>query len=134
MGYLLIVDDDEDFATATATMLQTDGHEVKIELDIKNAEKSIIEKRPDLIILDVMFPENSTAGFTFARTLRHYNEKLNNIPILMLTAVNEKFPLGFSSRDIDDYWLPVEEFLEKPVDLSVLLKKVSMMLSSEKSG
>ena len=133
MAYLLIVDDDEDFATATATMLQTDGHEVKIELDIKSAEKSIIEKRPDLIILDVMFPENSTAGFTFARTLRHYSEKLNNIPILMLTAVNEKFPLGFSSRDIDDYWLPVEEFIEKPVDFSVLLKKVSMMLSSEKT-
>lgn len=129
MAYLLIVDDDEDFATAIATMLQTKGHEVKIELDIKNAEKSIIEKRPDLIILDVMFPENSTAGFTFARTLRHYSEKLNNIPILMLTAVNEKFPLGFSSRDIDDYWLPVEEFIEKPVDFSVLLKKVSMMLS-----
>ena len=134
MAYLLIVDDDEDFATATAAMLQTDGHEVKIELDIKNAEKSIIEKRPDLIILDVMFPENSTAGFTFARTLKHYSEKLDDIPILMLTAVNEKFPLGFSSRDIDDNWLPVEEFIEKPVDFSVLLKKVSMMLSSEKSG
>jgi len=132
MAYLMIVDDDEDFAKAVATVLQNGGHEVKIELNIKSAKKSMSEKSPDLLILDVMFPESSTAGFELARTMRHFNENLKDIPILMLTAVNAQFPLGFSSSDIDEYWLPVEDFLEKPVDLDQLDKKVSEILSKLK--
>ena len=132
MAYLMIVDDDEDFAKAVATVLQNGGHEVKIELNIKSAKKSMSEKNPDLLILDVMFPESSTAGFELARTMRHFNENLKDIPILMLTAVNAQFPLGFSSSDIDEYWLPVEDFLEKPVDLDQLDKKVSEILSKLK--
>ncbi|MBT4483693.1 MAG: response regulator [Candidatus Latescibacteria bacterium] len=128
MSYLMIVDDDEDFATAAATVLRDTGHEVKIELDIGNAEKSMNKRQPDIIILDVMFPENNSAGFELARKMKHHNGKLKNIPVLMLTAVNEKFPLGFSSTDIDGYWLPVEDFLEKPVDLDLLSNKVSKML------
>ncbi|MFC1691898.1 response regulator [Candidatus Latescibacterota bacterium] len=129
MSYLMIIDDDEDFATAAATVLRDTGHEVKIELDIKSAEKSMNKRRPDLIILDVMFPENNSAGFQFARRIKHSCEKLKDIPILLLTAVNEKFPLGFSSSDSSEYWLPVEDFLEKPVDLDLLSNKISKILS-----
>ncbi len=130
MCYLLIIDDDEDFSIAAATTLRDAGYEVQVELDIQSAEKSMNKRQPDLVVLDVMFPENSSAGFELARTMRHNNEKLEDIPILMLTAVNEKFPLGFSSSDIDDTWLPVDDFLEKPVDLDVLSSKVLGMLSN----
>jgi two-component system response regulator ChvI len=128
MAYLVIVDDDEDFATAAATVLRGDGHEVRIELEIPAAAKGMEERRPDLVILDVMFPESSSAGFDFARTMRHDRAKLKDIPVLMLTAVNVKFPLGFNSRDLDDVWLPVDDFLEKPVDLDMLRNKVSSLL------
>jgi len=129
MSYILIIDDDDDFSSAAATSLRNAGYEVQVELDIKSAESSMKNRRPDLVILDVMFPEDSSAGFSFARKMRHYEEKLKDIPILMLTAVNSKFPLGFSSKDIDNTWLPIEEFLEKPVDLDILNSKVSNMLS-----
>ena len=132
MAYVTIIDDDEDFASAVAKVLRDGGHEVEIKLDIQSAVKSMEERRPDLLILDVMFPEDSTAGFTLARKMRHYSEKLKNIPILMLTAVNVKFPLGFSERDIDDHWLPVADFVEKPVDFDVLQDKVAALL--QKSG
>jgi hypothetical protein len=36
--------------------------------------------------------------------------------------------LGFSARDIDQEWLPVTEFLEKPVDFGVLRDKVADLL------
>lgn len=127
MAYLLIVDDDEDFASTTATVLRKEGHDVQIELDTDDAAQSMENKLPDLVILDVMFPEDASAGFEFARFMRH-QERLKGIPILMLTAINTKFPLGFGSKDIDERWLPVTDFLEKPVDFDVLLHKVAELL------
>jgi hypothetical protein len=50
----------------------------------------------------------------------------------MLTAVNQMFPFEFGHGDIDGDSLPVDEFLEKPVDLDVLRDKVSALL--EKAG
>ena len=133
MAYLLIVDDDEDFASTTATVLREEGYDVQIELDIDSAVKSMESKPPDLAILDVMFPEDASAGFELARFMRHEKEQLKNIPILMLTAINTKFPLGFGSKDIDEDWMPVTEFLEKPVDFDVLRDKVAKLLSANKA-
>ncbi len=127
MSYLMIIDDDEDFATAVATMLCNNGYEVKIELDLKNAEKNMIERQPELIILDIMFPENRNAGFAFARKIRHFNEKLKDIPILLLTAYDEKFAFGFNRDDIDEYWLPGDDIIEKPVDFDVLCQKIEQV-------
>jgi DNA-binding response OmpR family regulator len=129
MAYLLIVDDDEDFATAVATVLRAKGHEVRMELDLSAAVRTMTERRPDLLLLDVMFPEDSTGGFELARTMRWRHENLKDVPILMLTAVNTRFPLGFSEKDIDDDWMPVSEFLEKPIDLDVLAERVDTILA-----
>jgi two-component system, sensor histidine kinase and response regulator len=132
MPYILIIDDDEDFSAAAALVLRDSGHEVHTEMTIANGEKSILNKPPDLIILDVMFPENGTAGFELARKIKHFDKSIKDVPVLMLTAVNSSFPLGFSSNDIDDKWLPVETFLEKPVDFDMLTNKVLEMLSIRK--
>ena len=134
MAYLLIADDDEDFASALARVLRDAGYEVGIELDTKSAQKSMEQRMPDLLILDVMFAGDSSAGFKLARTIRHHRDKLKDIPVLMLTAVNTKFPLGFSADDIDDQWLPVSDFLDKPVDFELLRKKVSALLRERGSG
>ena len=134
MPYLMIVDDDEDFASTTATVLRKDGYDVQVELDIDSAVKSMESKPPDLAILDVMFPEDASAGFELARTMRHESGKLKNIPILMLTAINTKFPLGFGSKDIDEDWMPITEFMEKPVDFDVLREKVAKLLGANKAN
>ncbi|NOZ19807.1 MAG: response regulator [Planctomycetes bacterium] len=133
MAYVMVIDDDEDFASATAQVLRDGGHEVQIQLDTQSAVESMEKRRPDLAILDVMFPDNSSGGFDLARTIQNYNEKLTGIPILMLTAVNAETPLHFSTRDIDEIWLPVTGFLEKPVDAEVLLNKVNELLGEAKS-
>jgi len=128
MAYILLIDDDEDFTNAAATVLRSDGHEIRIELDIHSGASAMEQRVPDLVVLDVMFPEDSSAGFELARNIRKYDNELRNVPILMLTAVNQEFPLGFNPNDIDDNWLPVQMFLEKPVDLDLLKEKVRRLL------
>ena len=136
MAYVLIVDDDADFADAAASALRVAGHEVGIALDTATAVTSMEQRCPDLAILDVMFPEDAAAGFEFARTMRQHGDELKGVPVLMLTAINMRLPLGFSSKDIDDTWLPVSDFLEKPVELDVLRSKVAELLvqADSKSG
>jgi DNA-binding response OmpR family regulator len=131
MAYLLIIDDDEEFADAVATVCRSDGYEVEVENDAARAEARVQERLPDAVVLDVMFPENPSAGFEVARALR---KKWPQLPILMLTAVNQQFPLGFSNRDIDPTWLPVTTFVEKPIDFQVLRAKIRELIGTPADG
>ncbi len=125
MAYLLVVDDDPDFAASVSTVCQSLGHEVLTVHTPAAALTQVDQRRPDGILLDVIFPENPSAGFQLAREFRR---RLGSIPILLLTAVNQQFPLGFSGQDIDPKWLPITDFLEKPVDFAVLREKVTHLL------
>lgn len=126
MAYLLIVDDDPDFATAVAAVCEGLGHTTVTVHDTQAALARIEQGRPDGILLDVMFPEDPSAGFELAREIRR---RFGSVPILMLTAVNQQFPLGFSDKDIDSKWLPVTDFLEKPIDFDVLKERITQLCS-----
>ena len=125
MAYILIIDDDEDFSDAAAIELRQAGHEVVEELSIEGGQESIAARQPDLLILDVMFPEDRAAGLKLAQFL---HRDCPDLPIILLTAVNQEFPLGFSKKDIDDVHMPVTDFLEKPVNLDTLCRMVSDLL------
>lgn len=127
MAYLLIVDDDPEFASSVATVCQAAGYEVATVHATKDALATVAARRPDGILLDVMFPEDPGAGFELARELRRLH---GNLPILLLTAVNQQFPLGFSTKDIDPRWLPVTDFVEKPVEFPVLIEKIKHLLAT----
>ncbi|NOY80532.1 MAG: response regulator [Kiritimatiellaeota bacterium] len=128
MAYILMVEDDLDFTEAVATVLGADNHEVQIVSEPAKVIPLMKERRPDLVILDVMFPEDPSGGFRLARKIHNSQPSLQSVPILLLTAVNARFPLGFSAEDIDDAWLPAADFLEKPVDFDVLREKVTGLL------
>ena len=127
MANIQIIDDDEELAENIALVLKNEGHSVDILTDTENAVEKLIQNTPDLLILDVMFPENPAGGFDLAKKLRETQET-KDLPVILLTAVNQEFPMDFSAKDIDKDWMPVQDFIEKPVDMPQLITKISNLL------
>lgn len=128
---ILLVDDDADQRLSVRLPLEAAGYEV-FEAPSQDEGLAAVKKvHPDLIVLDVMM-DTTTAGFQFALALRspdaesEYRE-FKKTPIIMLTAIHSTTPLRFSP---DEDYLPVQTFLEKPVDSKTLLKTVEGLLSA----
>ena len=131
MAKILIVDDDLDIIDSLKMILESNGHQVSVKTDTDDLVESIHKVGPDLIILDIIFPEDPNAGFTAARTL-HKTDEVKKIPVLLLSAVNQQsnMSFGFSESDISEDFMPVKGFIEKPVEPSVLLSKVNELLGN----
>lgn len=129
MARVLIIDDDPDIIDSLSMILEAHGHAVEVMRDTSHLIQDVTRANPDLIILDVIFPEDPQAGFKAARTLRR-TEPLNRIPVLMLSAMNQRINLAFSitDSDISEDFLPVGAFLEKPVEPKTLLRKIEELL------
>ena len=130
---ILIVDDDPDQRLTLRLPLEASGYQVSEAKSSQEGLKMVKEIRPDLIILDVMM-DTATAGFQLALELHNADpaseyKEFRKTPILMLTAIHSTTPLRFEP-DID--YLPVELFVDKPIDPDDLLKKVEWVLSGEK--
>lgn len=127
MAKIKIVDDDSEFAANLSFFLQRAGYEVTTVDHTDGLTDDLVRDTPDLLIMDVMFPDNPVAGFDAVRAVRARKE-IHDIPIILLTGVNQDYPMNFSARDIDPEWLPIQDFEEKPVNKSKLLKKISTLL------
>ena len=130
MANIKIIDDDVEAMETLAEILATEGHVVTMLHDTDDAVSKLKESAPDLIVLDVMFPGNPSAGMELAISISR-EESLSSIPVIMLTAVNDNFPMQFSDKDIDPNWLPVAQFIEKPVDAQELLQIVADRVSKD---
>ena len=131
MANILIVDDDLDIVDNLRMILEANGHQVSVKTNTDNLVASVMQASPDLIILDIIFPEDPNAGFAAAREL-HKADKVKEIPVLFLSAVNQmsKMSFGFSETDISEDFMPVKGFIEKPVEPAVLLAKIEELLGA----
>ncbi len=127
MAKILIVDDDPDMVEAGRYVLEREGHAVTSASNVETGLKALDEGTPDLLILDVMM-EEADDGLVFARAVRRRGL---TIPILMLTSVNRAMGLNIGK---DAEMVPVDEFVEKPVDPGVLLAKVKNLLAAAKGA
>ena len=123
---IMIIDDDIDLVEAMRITLETDNYEV---IDAQEGQKGleILKKeKPDLLILDVMMG-TLDEGFHIAYQIRN-DEEIKDIPILMITAVGAQTGFEFDMHRDEDF-LPVNEFIEKPVNPQILLDTVKRNLS-----
>lgn len=126
---ILIVDDDLDHTKSIQTILESKDYNVVTASDRNEGmEKAKLEK-PDLFILDVMM-STWHDGFEMSRELKK-DPQFKDVPILILTAVKERTGLGFKSTAGDPEWLPVDGFLDKPVEPENLLSEVTSILSEK---
>jgi len=119
---VLIVDDDMDLVESMANLLEAKGYEVFTASNGQEGVDMAKAERPDLILLDVMMTTKDE-GFNVARRLREV-EELRGTPVVMVSGVRKEMNLPFGFEP-DDTWLPVKQFLEKPVKPEVLLKAVA---------
>ncbi len=127
---ILIIDDSPDMALAVSMPLEAAGHQVVWASSGREGLEKVLEIAPDLIILDVMM-ETGTAGFQVSLMLRSPDSdsryaRFRCVPILMLTAIHTTTSLRFGP---DETYLPVDDFIEKPVDPDLLLAKVNTLLA-----
>lgn len=120
MATIAIIDDDPDILDASSLVLTAKGYEVITADNPVDGFKIVMEKKPDLIILDVMMDEPDD-GFFLAQKFR--KEKFNG-PIIMYTSVSKSIGMEFGASEI----VPVDDFIEKPIAPDVLVDKVEKHL------
>ena len=126
---ILIVEDDPDFTKALKVTLESEQYTVDTAADRTEGMEKIRNDKPDLVILDVMMSTWSD-GFEMSRELKK-DPQYKNIPILILTAVKDRTGIGFKSTAGDPVWLPVDGFLDKPVEPQILLAEVEKLMSKK---
>ena len=121
-AHILVVDDDPLLAAALRRPLAYEGFEVQVATSGEEALSRVMERTPDLIILDVLLP--GIDGLEVCRRLR----QIGDSPVLMLTARSEvpERVAGFEAG-ADDY-------LGKPFAFEELLVRIKALLRRGRNG
>jgi len=125
---ILLIDDDLDFLEATETVLKSNSnYEVITATDGNIGLQMARDEKPDLIILDVIMPVED--GFTAAKKLKS-DHQLQGIPVVMLTSFSQR--VGETNLAVSQGMdLEAEDYIEKPVSPSELLRRVDSLLKKE---
>ena len=121
---VLVVDDELDMRTFVTTLLETSGYKpLSAEDGVKGLELAR-ERKPSLIILDIMMPKES--GIQMYRELRT-DPALKDIPVVILSALSKK-TFFHSQKVLDEYKgekIPEPEaYIEKPPEPEELLEAI----------
>ena len=116
---ILVVDDETSIREMLVISLESAGYNVLQAENAKTAHSLVLDKHPDLILLDWMMPV--TTGLELLRRLKR-DEMTDHIPVIMLTAkVEESSKISGLDSGADDY-------IAKPFSPRELLSRVKAIL------
>ncbi len=119
---ILIIDDDPQIVESAKTMLQESGYIIWMANDAEEALRKIKDFNPDLILLDLVLPDQS--GFKVAQKLKSL-ALYQNIPIIAISLKTEDIDKHIAVKS------GIAVYLEKPIDNARLLYYIRDILKQE---
>ncbi len=113
---ILLVEDDEHICNTVKTFLSEVGYKVDTCIEGNEAHKKIYDNSYQLVILDIMLP-----GMSGHELLQEFR-KLNNTPVLMMTALSD------DENQIKAFDAEADDYVTKPFKIQLLLKRVEALL------
>ena len=122
MSEILIVDDERAIREGLKMTLSSEGFEVRTARDGDDALKKIAERKPDLVLLDVMMPRMN--GFLACEAIRKED---NLLPVIFLTAKDSE------ADQVRGIGLGADDYISKDCSDAVMLACIRRSLSRSKS-
>ena len=113
---VLVVDDEKPIVDILVYNLKKEGYNTLEANDGEEAVRLVIEKKPDLVLLDIMLPKMD--GLTVCKKIRHNY----NIPIIMLSAKDEEIDKILGLK------LGADDYITKPFSVRELIARVKANL------
>ncbi len=125
MARILVVEDEADIQEVLEYNLKRDGHDVVLTATARDGLRHARERRPDLVLLDLMLPDGS--GTELCKTLRQ-DAATRGVRVVMLTAKGEEIDrvIGFE--------LGADDYIVKPFSVRELLLRVQAVLRRVSTG
>lgn len=116
---ILIVDDEPNIVVSLEFLMKREGFEVAVATDGEAALKSVEEKKPDLVLLDIMLPKKN--GFEVCQTIRSHPD-WQGVKIVMLTAKGRDTEVAKGTA------LGADAYMTKPFSTKDLIAQVRQIL------
>lgn len=122
--HILVVEDEDDVLELLRFNLAREGFSVDTSTRGEDGLRAVAQKRPDLILLDLMLP--GLSGLEVCRQLKK-DPKTAGIPIIMVTAKGEE------SDIIVGLEFGAADYITKPFSIKVLISRVRVSLRRQQS-
>ena len=110
---ILLVDDEKEFVETLSERIRMRDHDSAVALDGEEALKRIDDDLPDVVVLDLKMP-----GIDGMEVLRRIRTAYPNVQVIMLTGH------GSDKDEKEARKLGAFEYLQKPVEIDTLMKKI----------
>jgi len=120
---ILVVDDDPDFVSYTATILESHGYGVVSAGNSEQGMLALSREKPDLVVLDVIM-SSVLDGLSMSQRMAD-DPALRNVPIIMVTSIANTDYLALFPTDES---IHIDAFLTKPIAPAELLRQVGRLI------
>ena len=110
---ILLVDDEKEFVETLSERIRMRDHKSDVALDGESALKRMDDDLPDVVVLDLKMP-----GIDGMEVLRRIRNAYPNVQVIMLTGH------GSDKDEKEARKLGAFEYLQKPVEIDTLMKKI----------
>lgn len=119
MANIYIVEDDSNIREIETIALRNTGHTIQSFDNAKSFYRKLEEKVPDLVLLDVMLPDES--GYDIVKKIRN-NPATKQLPVMMVTAKTQEIDM---IKGLDD---GADDYIRKPFSIMELISRVKALL------